>query len=286
MNNLCKHLNIYDARSAYTIKHHNALEYNPIQGGNFSNYSPAYTLSNENLRWITGLTQGIAKRVLTTAGSGDQAMFYAINGATHIDTFDTSFCARVVQNIKTVAIQHLTHDQYIELLNELHKTGNAMQLPLMSNIIPHLSDTDIQFIRDMNNCKIFGNGLSPSKYPEYYPTPDEYKKMQQCISTQFPFIWSDVESLHKHLTGEYDIINVSNIFQYLNINQIYNVLTTLHKHLTVDGVIISSDSYNTKTLFNTIKQIDFAIKLSNAKFYAKPYYTVPRDEIFAVQRVR
>ncbi|MCM1294700.1 MAG: DUF3419 family protein [Muribaculaceae bacterium] len=287
MKNTYKRLNISDARAPYVLGRNDALQYWPLNNNSaFSDYSPAYVLSNENLRWGTGLTRNMAKRVLTTAGSGDQAMFYALHGATHIDTFDISFCARVIQNIKTAAIHHLTRDQYIKLLNEIHNTGNAMQLQHMSDIISHIPDTDAQFIRNMYNCRIFGYGLRPDNYPEYYPTQHEYTQLQQLISKPFKFIWSDLASLHTHLLGEYDVINLSNIFQYQTPDQIHHALASLRNHVAIGGYILTSDEVNLPALFNSTNKMKRWAKVFNAKYYAQPQHTVPRERIFAIQRTR
>ena len=63
------------------------------------NNVPAYTISNENQRWATQVVPNV-KKVLTVAGSGDQALFYKLSGATIIDTFDITCNARAIQDIK------------------------------------------------------------------------------------------------------------------------------------------------------------------------------------------
>ena len=43
---------------------------------------------------------------------------------------------------------------------------------------------------------------------------DEYATLQKKLTGYFNFIWSDVADLHTHLTTEYDVINLSNIFEW------------------------------------------------------------------------
>ena len=66
----------------------------------FSQFSLAYIATNENIRYEIGLTETNKKSILTIAGSGDQPIFYSLNGAKDIDTFDISFCSKVIMDIK------------------------------------------------------------------------------------------------------------------------------------------------------------------------------------------
>ena len=85
-------------------------------------YSHAYVVSNEDLRYTTALTRDMGRKVLTVAGSGDQPLFYKLNGANHIDTFDVSFCAKAIMDIKTAAIRAgMGYDSYKQMLRNFHQ---------------------------------------------------------------------------------------------------------------------------------------------------------------------
>ncbi len=75
------------------------------------------------------------------------------------------------------------------------------------------------------------------------------------------------------------IYNMKNTSNRLNISDARN-------HLAVGGYIISSDEHNKRALFQATAKIKRWANLLNAKYYAKPQHTVPREEIFAIQRIR
>ena len=63
--------------------------------------------------------------------------------------------------------------------------------------------------------------------------------MRDKIHEPFKFIWSDIKSLHTHLIGEYDTINLSNIFEYMTPQQIHQTLASLRNHVRPGGTIIA-----------------------------------------------
>ncbi len=277
-------MNLNAARGSYL----DGGMYNIFTGVGFSNYSPAYVLSNENLRWIAGRTPESAQRVLTTTGSGDQPMFYRINGATHVDTFDISYCAKAIMDVKTAALQTLSRDEYIALLNALHTTASAQATPAMQQILPHLPRPSADFIRRMDGCKIFSNGLRPGSYPQHMPTEDEYAKMRATITEPFKFIWTDLESLHARLLDEYDVINLSNIFEYMSEAQIHSVLASLRNHVRPGGQIIAQSGAwgvhrKMRTYYNAAQKFKRWAKIYHVKEDPK---LANKEEIILLQRTR
>lgn len=230
-------LNIKNAQSEYINGEKSGNFYNPTLG--FSYYSPSYVLTNEDIRWVSNLTNGNGKHVLTVAASGDHPMFYAMRGATDIDTFDISFCAKVAMDIKTAAIKKLSRDQYIQLLDNMHNAKDMSQIPYITELMPNIPQNSAYFIQQMNNYPIFSNGLNPSSYQEIIPTDAEYNQMRNAVQKPFKFIWTDIKSLHTHLLHEYDIINLSNIFEYMTPQQIHQTLAALRCHVRRGGTIIA-----------------------------------------------
>ncbi|MBP5364176.1 MAG: DUF3419 family protein [Alphaproteobacteria bacterium] len=208
----------------------------------FARFSPAYITSNENLKREVSLTPN-AHDVLTIAGSGDQALYYKMAGATHVDTFDISYCARVIQDIKTTAIHQMSYMEYFVLLETLHTSYNVAKIPLISQMSPYLPQDTLNFINDMNGYPMFSRGINPFFSPCLHPTRAEYKKMQLCVPAQFNFIWSDVLSLHTKLSSQYDVINLSNIFSYFENEQITQTIESLKPFLKVSGYIVFCGVY-------------------------------------------
>src|SRR5574344_1712639 len=158
-------------------------------------YANAYVQTNENLHDIIKITPPNAA-VLTVSGSGDHPLFYALNNAQTIDTFDITWCALAITDIKTSAIHELNYNQYYELINNLYFARDFTNIKNMDTILAKTPKTTTEFVYKMNGCKIFSNGLEPNAYQGYKFTPDEFNKLQQKNLTPFNFIWSDLGELH------------------------------------------------------------------------------------------
>ena len=230
--------NLNAARATYgKPNYEHGTQYLPWPGKPLD-YSHAYVVSNENLRHTTGLTRDMGRRVLTVAGSGEHPLFYTINGATQVDTFDISYCARAIMDIKTQAIRSgMPYGQYKILLKDLHFAPSASKVSGVSEILPKIPAHSAQFVRGMDGYRIFGNGLNPEYYASEMISETEYKTLQKTLHGAFKFIWSDVATLHTQLNGEYDVINLSNIFEW-SPDLIQPTLTNLHNHVRPGGYIL------------------------------------------------
>lgn len=233
-----KILDINKAQDEYTITD-NGVFHNIAKG--FSHYSPAYVLTNEDIRWVSGLTKSDANKVLTVAGSGDQPMFYAMNGAKTIDTFDISFCAKAAMDIKSAAVKKLSRDEYIKMVFDMHNASKTSNVEGIKKIADDLPANTAYFIKSMDAYPLFSNGVSPEYYEQILPTAEEFEAMKTNISKPFNFIWSDLSSLHKQLIKEYDVINLSNILEYMTPEEISKVLVSLRNYVRPNGYIIAQN---------------------------------------------
>ncbi len=214
--------------------------------GNADNFRPAYLMTNENLRKTVTAFSVKMDDVLTVAASGDQALFYALNGAKNIDTFDQTYCAKVIQDVKTTAVKDLSYMQYRRLMNDLFDErlpGNDIaQISYLRAILPAMPAASAEFIRQMDGCNIFGMGgvLDDFDFSENL-TAVEYEKVAQNINGPLNFIWTDIADLHMHLTKKYDVINVSNIFEWIeqkNPAAIVPIMKNLYSYLKPGGYLM------------------------------------------------
>lgn len=177
---------------------------------------------------------------MTVAGSGDQALFYKLSGAKIIDTFDITCNARAIQDIKCAAIKNLTLEEYKELLIKLHRERtNVKTLPEIQSLWQFLPP-ETQEIIEINKSKgMFGFGIDANYYPENIPTETEYIKLKNILDEPFNFIWNDLESISINLTEKYDLINLSNIFDYIHNGQTQlMILNNLSEYLNKNGHIV------------------------------------------------
>ena len=203
----------------------------------FGQYSPAYPISNEDWRFAMDELQPAGKSVLTVTGSGDQPIAFAISGANDIDTFDTTYFARVVMDMKTSAIQTMDHGQYDAFVHELRNTKSVNEIPGYEKIVSVCPMQSILAAKQMKGCKIFNAGAGVRV--EYMPNESEYNAAQKIIKKPMNFIWCDLAELHGQLDKEYDIIYLSNIFEYFpNRKKITNVLNDLRPFVKNGGEIM------------------------------------------------
>ena len=243
---------------------------------------PAYAISNENQRWITSRFQN-AKRILTVASSGDQAMFYSINGAAHVDTYDITHFAHVIQNIKTTALKILSHQEYCEMVESLCNTySDYKKAKHIEKILPHLPNTSKKILEQYGKYARFNRG---TMYPEHLPTESEYARMQAKITQPYNFIHTPLNKLHEHISGEYDIINISNIFDFVPGREQLQIMGCLLPHLSVGGRIL----YIAQMNGYDYSKIQYTNPETGVKFRYEGTFTSPtqRDvHIISLQRTR
>lgn len=199
----------------------------------------AYTISNENQPWATKAVPNV-KKVLTVAASGDQALFYKLAGAEIVDTFDITANARVIQDIKYVAVKNIDWTDYPVLLEKLHfKTGHDIKSVLNDfNLWNSMPDETRKIIEKKGSEYTIGQGLAPSTHPENIPTKDDYAKLKGMLTGPFSFVLSDIASLKLKANQTYDIINISNIFDFCHEEQAQKkILDNLSEYLNANGRI-------------------------------------------------
>lgn len=248
--------NFNDAALEYDSETYKISEFDELA---FSKYSPAFVMSNEPLRFETAITPN-AQNVLTVAASGDQALFYKLSGAKHIDTFDISYCARVIQDIKTAVISELPYTEYEPLLNDLFRTTNALNIKQIKAISHKIPSPCIEFMRAMIGHNIFNYGTAPIFLRTNLPTKKEYAFIRSQVNKPFNFIWTDILDLHTKLNKQYDVINLSNISDYMTPTMVIRIIKNLEPFLSINGSVIICDWE---------KQMTDATKRSGDKFFDK-----------------
>ena len=218
------------------------IDANACDLSDFGPYSPAYTTTNEDWRFVMRELKPANKSVLTVTGSGDQPIAFAINGAKHIDTFDTSFFANIIMQMKISAIQTVGLSQYKDFINNLSDMKSVRDIPMYQEIMKKCDPHLIIAANQMHGCKIFGYGNTV--HNEYMPNQSEYDIAKNKINQPMEFIWTDLCKGHTHLNQSYDIIYLSNIFEHFyKSDKITNVINNLKPFVNVNGQITLHTSW-------------------------------------------
>lgn len=222
---------IITAKTSY--RKSSASAYGPA----YNEYSPAYATTNEDIRIEIAQTPP-NKKILTTCASGDHPMLYAQQNK-HVDTFDISYCAYAVMQLKIAALKTLTYRDYTNLLLHINAHDkNLMEISHMPHVVEQIPDITCQkFIKFMQPYRIFSMG---AVVLHRTINENEYADLQSKIDSPFNFIWTDVCQLHTHLDTTYDCINLSNILDYIEFNTVMKIFGNLVPHVNIGGKIVGA----------------------------------------------
>lgn len=230
-------------------QHYNASRSYNFNNGTFAQYSPAYITTNEDLDWIIHAYPARGARVLTVAGSGDHPLAYVDAGAAEIDTFDISLFAQTITDIKTAALGKLNYNQYIQMLGDLRRNLSICDAIHFDQVMPILSPRSQRAMIEMDYYPIFSAGYS-ARFD--FMTRDRYERLQKIRPDEFNFIWSDIQNLSACLSGQFDIINLSNIYEHLDM-PFEDILNALRPHLTRGGIILDNSQPITNDKINAYR---------------------------------
>jgi hypothetical protein len=229
-------------------KHSNNIVFDNNTAKTFNQYTPAYVVSNENVHDVVQrFMPKYASSVLTVAASGDHPLICRLNGAKNITTFDISYNAKVIMDVKNAAIHQLNIGEYSQLLENLYHTQNVPSVPHMDQIVPRLKSTVRRYIQQTNGMRLFSNGYGPQSYARYAIMPSEYTKLQQMEQKPFKFIWSGIKDLDLH-DNMYDFVHLSNVLDYVPYDDLTPIIKNIQNHVNIGGriVILSMTSMSTK----------------------------------------
>ena len=217
----------------------------------FETYAPAYIVTNENLRQLPQLIPAKHEKVLTVVGSGDHPLWFSLYGAKHVDTFDVSYNAKILMDIKVAALSCLNWFNYKRLLEDFYEItwnvcGHISQIKNMCKILPNLPKIESEYITALGPSKIFRPFCSP-KESKSLPTFYEYVKLRTKIKGAYNFYMTDIRNLGNFLTTSYDVIHLSNILDYVPMAEHKNTILPLLNHVNPGGRIIAHNlQYDTK----------------------------------------
>ena len=209
--------------------------------GLYSGYSAAYGVTTESLHDSMKYMPANCNKALTVAASGDHPLFCSLYGVKQVDTFDISYNAKCIMDIKTAAIKCLNYSKYIDLLKNLCATDNVLNIPNINKISKTLSTAEWAYMCSMVGYRLFSHTTWRDKIDkESLLSSHEYKKLQKIVNKPYNFIWTPIDDLGVHLTESYDFIHLSNILDYMNDSVCrFKLVSRLFDHVNVGGRIVS-----------------------------------------------
>lgn len=186
-------------------------------------YGGVCRIINEPVEQWLKLTPVKNPRVLTIATDGNQALTYAANGATYVNTFDLTINSCAVMDFKTTALQTLSYSEYKNVVDKLYdprkigamdRIGFRSEYKQFFQTIKNMPARTHKLMDNIIRNKICVFDQSSHNSIPFPKDEKTYEQMQSACKQPFDFIWCDIKNLPYYIDGTYDIINISNIFDY------------------------------------------------------------------------
>lgn len=233
-------------------------------------YSKIYQNTSENIRAYTPFLVGNYQTALLPTASGDHQLEAMLDEIMDITCYDTNRLARYFTELKFSAIKNLTKNEFIRFMYEDMLNQEIFEF-LKNNL-----DNDIAiFWKELfNHCDIRsirnnlfrkmgiydsnGNVINNTEFSRYcvenftrYLDDSNYKVVQDRLQkAKIEYIKSDLLDLKDSLTKNYDLINLTNIYEYVN-NEIFTggaqkyatTINDLITHLNNNGKMLITYLY-------------------------------------------
>lgn len=226
----------------------------------FNEQSFIYKKTNERLQDIIDILLNKDK-ILCVIGSGDQILNSLLTRPSIIDAFDISIFPKFFLELKIAAIKSLTLEEYISFfIDDIDISKEEYYDDLFyDKIFPYLKEQEKEFWKylfdynswyDIYNSPLFSSEPLIKSYAlEQNPYLSEYNYYllrENLKKTKINYIQGNI--LNMDIKEAYDLIYLSNIIQYVNIEEYRRKI----KHLSSisQGIIVTYIFGNIKKALN------------------------------------
>ena len=262
----------------------------------FGTYSQAYTVTNEDLRKSMRLMPKRCDDALVVAGSGDHPLFCSLYGAKNVDTFDISYNAKCIMDIKTVALNCLGYHSYIQMLDDVYMMRSAQRpefknIKNMPEILSKLPKIESEYIYNVEDYILFSRGFRP-KNGLAFALPDiiEYYRLREKVRCPYNFMLTSINKFAKLSTKSYDFIHLSNVLDYIKCGEYPVIIQSLMEHVKPGGRIVSQFVYEGRDENFEFHMARISSNYKNWMFYKKKIgitkNTALKNGIYVLERVR
>lgn len=217
-----------------------------------------YRFTNESIELYKNYLMN-RKKVLSVTASGDQILNSILFGSKEIDSFDISRFPKYYFELKKAAIETLTRDEFIDFFVGKHLSSlvgfiscykgleNDKLKEYYSGFNSNMDKDYKEFwdeifdIYDIN--QVFYSSLFFSDDCHFqalnpYLYDNNYEKLQKNIkNAKVKHYIGDIRQISGMLNKEYDLVNLSNIINYIDSDEYKDILNNLS--LSDDGIALS-----------------------------------------------
>lgn len=209
------------------------------------------------------------KRIVTVGSSGDQVLTYAHLGSKDITLMDANPLTPFFVNLKIAALKTLTRQEFLNFFNQNNDTFmNFRTYGKMRELLDETTKVFWDKLYDDNiQDKIFHiySRASESSIPPYLVNDEVYKELKVKIDdVNINFYQSDLSTFHENMNGEYDLIDLSNIYTYVKNEKFWTAIDKLYPYLAKDGFLkLHYDDPNTIDEFSYLNKKSSSIPVKN-----------------------
>lgn len=225
-----------------------------------------YHCSNERLNAYFKDLNLKNSRVATVGSSGDQVLNSIFYGSKDITLIDANMFTRAYVEYKIAMIKNLdfkTFKQclgrfamfnwktYAKISHDLSKKTQQFFDELMLNQDDNNHYYDEGFLTDsLIRNNLLHTPCDKFDLPEeniFYNNKTDYNKLKKLLienDFKIKFIVADVSEFHTKLKGKFDYIFLSNIYDYVNIVEMFHIIKSLYKKINAGGAIQYHYSFN------------------------------------------
>ena len=236
--------------------------------GALDNFGPTYLFTTENISGFSEKISFFEKCVFSVCSSGDQAFNMKFNGASEVDVFDINIFSKYFFRLKEAAIKNLSYNEFLDFFIPKNKFNNSVfLLDTYLSFRNDIKDEKIRKFWDFLFCNYTGKEIFNSnlffcynyprskyiKYNDYLRNEDNYNKLKTELKKETNNIYFYNFNLFKDKfpnDKKYDFIYLSNIFDYLWINdsleyikKVKEIILNIKNNLSNGGKIAISYLY-------------------------------------------
>ena len=217
-----------------------------------------YRFTNESIELYKNYLMN-RKKVLSVTASGDQILNSILFGSKEIDSFDISRFPKYYFELKKAAIETLTRDEFIDFFVGKHLSSLVGFISCYKGLendklkeyysgFNNNMDKDYKEFWDeifdiYDSNQVFYSSLFFSDDCHFqalnpYLYDKNYEKLQKNIkNAKVKHYIGDIRQISGMLNKEYDLVNLSNIINYIDSDEYKDILNNLS--LSDDGIALS-----------------------------------------------
>lgn len=203
------------------LKTYFALKDGPGRSSFFSWNAPVFLFTNENVSGYLERIGGVSgKDVLSVAAGGDHAFISLLSGANNVDMFDLNYLQKHIVELKSKMIKYLPYSDFMHFFFDNNRFFSSDIIrPIWKTFSPGLKTFLLMYYRHKNN-RIFRYASAQhmdydvSQIP-YLSNESDFRDLSKLVPEKFHFEQTDITKISKKFTQKYDVILLSNIFEYM-----------------------------------------------------------------------